>query len=703
MHNHRKAESGATGRRTIALVGNPNVGKSVVFGYLTGRYVNVSNYPGTTVEVARGRLTGERNPRQRGPGRRHPSRSTHQEHQRGRGRSRGTETPAHSHTHRHRQGDWEVIDTPGVNNLIPSSEDEVVTRNILMNETPSRIIQVADAKNIRRGLLLSLQLSEMGLPYTLCLNMTDEARDRGIQIDTAALSKALGVKVVDTIATQKVGLDEVKRLTMDRTKRPHPIPVDYPAPIRKAVQELEPLLPESQLSPQAVALMLLTADETLLDWLSTRVDGTTLQVIHSIRDRTRRAFSRSMNVEITQARMRAASRLMDQVLQQRETRLTSLAQSLSRAAVHPVGGFAFVAAVLAGMYYFVGVFGAGILVDWLEEGLFGGYIIPGLTRLVETVLPWQLLRDLLVGEFGLLSMALSYSVAIVLPIVGTFFIAFGILEDSGYLPRLSVMMNRVFKVMGLNGKAVLPMVLGLGCDTMATMTTRILDSRKERLIVTLLLALGVPCSAQLGVILAMIQGISLGAAVLWFGIVLGTIFLVGYLSAKVLPGRSSDFLLEMPPLRRPLVGNIVIKTMARLEWYLREAVPLFFLGTLLLFVMDRLAILAWIEAATSPVIQSFLGLPREATAAFIMGFLRRDYGAAGLFLLAREGQLDPIQILVSLVVITLFMPCIANLFMIIKEQGWKVALGMTAFILPFAIVIGGAVNWSLRLLNGVLP
>ncbi|GAH67381.1 unnamed protein product, partial [marine sediment metagenome] len=211
------------------------------------------------------------------------------------------------------------------------------------------------------------------------------------------------------------------------------------------------------------------------------------------------------------------------------------------------------------------------------------------------------------------------------------------------------------------------------------------------------------CSAQMGVILAMLGGISLGAAGIWLAVIVGTIFLVGYLSAKVLPGQTSDFLLEMPPLRKPLLRNILIKTLARLEWYLREAVPLFFLGTFVLFVMDRLAVLVWIENATGPIIQTFLGLPREATVAFIMGFLRRDYGAAGLFLLAREGQLDTIQTLVSLVVITLFMPCIANFFMIIKEQGWRVALGMAIFILPFAILIGGAVNWSLRLLNVVFP
>ncbi len=658
--SHLAATGTKAAQGAIALVGNPNVGKSVVFGFLTGRYMEVSNYPGTTVELARGRMKGDR-------------------------------------------GEWDVIDTPGVNNFIPTSEDEVVTRNILLDDPPAGVLQVADAKNLRRGLLLSLQLSEMGLPYVLSLNMSDEARDRGISVDGSSLSGVLGVPVVETVATQKLGLDEVRDKLGKANHRPNEINIDYPDQIRQAVERLAPLMPETSISKTSLALMVLAGDATLMARLESAIDSANLAIIRSIVEETRQKFHRSLNVEITRARMAAAARLSAQVTQHRETPLTSLAQWLGRATVHPLGGLAIGAVVLTGMYYFVGVLGAGTLVDFLESTVFGTYVVPWLTGAVEALSPWQLLSDLLVGQFGLLSMALSYSVAIVLPIVGTYFIAFGLLEDSGYLPRLSVMMNRIFKAMGLNGKAVLPMVLGLGCDTMATMTTRILDSRKERILVTLLLALGVPCSAQLGVILAMLQGISLSASLLWLGLILLTLFAVGYLAAKVLPGESSDFLLELPPLRRPLLGNILVKTMARLEWYLREAVPLFFLGTFILFIMDRLAILSWIEEATAPVVQAFLGLPPEATAAFIMGFLRRDYGAAGLFMLARAGQLDVVQVLVSLVVITLFMPCIANLFMIIKEHGWKVALWMSVFILPFALLVGGALNWVLRTLGLFMP
>ncbi len=176
------------------------------------------------------------------------------------------------------------------------------------------------------------------------------------------------------------------------------------------------------------------------------------------------------------------------------------------------------------------------------------------------ILPVPFLQELIVGEYGLVTMALTYAIAIVLPIVGFFFIAFGLLEDSGYLPRLAVMVNKVFKIMGLNGKAVLPMILGLGCDTMATLTTRILETKKERILVTLLLALGVPCSAQLGVILGMVAGLSGLATFIWLGTLLTVMLLVGYLAAKVIPGEPSDFVLELPPIRVPQLTNILVKT-----------------------------------------------------------------------------------------------------------------------------------------------
>jgi ferrous iron transport protein B len=303
---------------------------------------------------------------------------------------------------------------------------------------------------------------------------------------------------------------------------------------------------------------------------------------------------------------------------------------------------------------------------------------------------------MLVGQYGLFTMALMYALAIILPITTTFFLAFGFLEDSGYLPRLAVISNKLFRIIGLNGKAILPLVLGLGCCTMATMTTRILETKRERIIATFLIALSIPCSAQLGVIFGILGSLPLRATLWWAGTVILVLIFSGYLASKVLPGEKPDFFMELPPLRIPSLRNIIMKTLGRIEWYLKEAVPLFMLGTFILFLLDRMRMLDLLRTVSSPVIVNFLGLPERTTEAFLMGFLRRDYGAAGMFNLARQGFLNENQVIVSLVTLTLFVPCLANFFMIIKERGLKTAILMTVLIIPFALLVGGTLSYILR-------
>jgi ferrous iron transport protein B len=451
--------------------------------------------------------------------------------------------------------------------------------------------------------------------------------------------------------------------------------------------------------------MALCGDESFRDELKRRAGPASYSLIEAARVEAQSGCDDPLAAVVNHARLRAAWSIADRMRTRRtssKSRRRRAAEALELLTTHPVWGLPILAAVLWLAYEFVGVLGASTLVGLLENGLFNGWINPLVTAFFDAHVPWAVVRDLVVGPYGLLTMALTYSLALVFPIVGTFFIAFGVLEDSGYLPRLAVMVNRVFKKMGLNGKAVLPMVLGLGCDTMATLTTRILETRKERLIVILLLALGVPCSAQLTVVLSMLGSLAPMAMFLWLGVVVGTILLVGALAARVLPGKGSDFVLELPPLRVPRPGNILVKTIARIEWYLKEAVPLFVLGTLILFVADRAKVLGTLERAAAPVLQTVLGLPRETAAAFIVGFLRRDFGAAGLYHMAQAGRLDHVQIVVAVVVITLFIPCIANFFMIVKERGWKTGLAIAAFIFPFAIAVGATLNWVLRAMHVAL-
>jgi Fe2+ transport system protein B len=340
-----------------------------------------------------------------------------------------------------------------------------------------------------------------------------------------------------------------------------------------------------------------------------------------------------------------------------------------------------------------------------EARVWTGYI----NRWAFALFAWigvPLLTAFFVGPYGLITMGATYAVAIVLPVVATFFFVFSMLEDSGYLPRLAVMANRTLSGMGLNGRAVLPMVLGLGCDTMATLTARIMETRKERALVTLLLALAIPCSSQLSVIFALMQRTSGAATLVWLAVVLGTLFGVGWIAARALPGDRSDFLLEMPPIRQPMVGNLVAKTMARIEWYLKEAVPLFLAGTALLFVLDAAHLLVFVHRAGEPIVHHVLGFPRDGgvadrvSEALLVGFLRRDFGAAGLLELARAGRLSPADVAVSMVTITLFIPCIANVFMIAKERGWKAAGAMSAFIFPYAVAVGAVVRLGFRIFGG---
>jgi ferrous iron transport protein B len=565
----------------IALVGNPNVGKSVVFSRLTGRYVTVSNYPGTTVALTHGRALV------------------------------GAEV-------------CDVIDTPGVNALDGAlSEDERITQQTLANSDVDLVVQVADARNVRRALMLTSQIAAFDVPMILALNMVDEAWARGISVDAEALSKELGIPVIETVATEGRGLSDLR---------------------------------ESLPAARVPKMPMLVSTLARAEW-ATELTG----------------------------RVRHVSLLSPRRAQEFFSRVTRT----------PATGLPILAAVLYLFYLFVGVFGAQTLVGLIEQDVFGRGINPAAVWLVDRTVAFAWLRDFLIGEYGLVTMGLTYAIAIILPVVTTFFLMFGFLEDSGYIPRLAVFSDRLFRAMGLNGKAVLPMVLGLGCDTMATMTTRILPTPKERLIAILLLALGVPCSAQLATILGILGGISFSALLTLLTVVVAQMILVGFLAARVLRGDRSEFIMELPPIRWPRMSNVLTKTRLRIWWYLGEAVPLFLAGTALLFVLDRTGILGLISRAAEPVFVNLLGLPSSMADIFVMGFLRRDYGAAGLFQLAQSGRLTGSQAVVALTVMTLFVPCVANFLMIVRERGARVGFAILAFITPVAVLTGAALNYVL--------
>ncbi len=640
-------------RGGVALVGHPNVGKSVLFKRLTGHYANVSNYPGTTVQVTR---------------------------------ARARFAP-----------DVAVIDTPGVVGFPPRSEDERVAAQVLLEEPLRAIVQVGDAKNLERTLLLTLQLAELGLPMVLALNMMDEARSRGVSIDRSRLSSLLDMPIEATVATRGTGVDELVRSIGEA--RPSLLHTAYPEPIEHALRRVVPSLPEAPVARRALALLWLSGDETAGRWLAERLDGDRLDALSAIRDDVREALGEPVSAAIQRVRLaRAAELVAAPAAAHGVARRGGVTERLGALTTHPFWAWPILAGVLYAIYWFVGVLGAGHLVGLVEERLFGEVVNPWVAGRAAALLP-GILAELLTGEYGLWTMGMTYALALILPIVSTFFLAFSLLEDSGYLARLTVVSNRAFRVLGLNGKAVLPMVLGLGCVTMATLTTRILESRRDRLLAILLLALAVPCSAQLGVVLGMLGGISFTGTLIWGAVVLAVLFAVGALAARLIPGERSTLVVELPPLRVPVISNVLVKTVSRLEWYLKEVVPLFLLGTGALFVLDKVSALPALIRAGQPLVTGWLGLPSEASAAFLLGFLRRDFGATGLFVMQSAGDLTPRQVVVAMVTITLFVPCVASVLMIARESGVRVAVGLSAMILPLAFLVGGLLERLLTLVQ----
>lgn len=614
----------------VILVGYPNVGKSQLFNLLTGRRAVVSNYPGTTVELTRGR-----------------------------GRIENCAV--------------EVIDSPGLHSLSALSPEEQVTRLLLLRRRPDLVIQLIDARNLERMLSLTLELLEAELPLVVVINMIDEAEAAGMEIDCGLLAGRLGVPVVPTALVSRRGLEQLHREAAAALRTApqavSPARPGYPAPIeRQLALGAASLRGDYGLSRRAVALAFLHGDAALEAEIRAREGSCRLLAP------MRRALRRGPDtlLRLAAVRRRQSRALLRGVLVMPAVEPRSPGERINRFLLHPWSGGAVLAAVLYfGFYRFVGSFGAGTLVELLEERLFLRAVAPALNRWAEAHLPWIWLRELLVMDYGILTLGLRYTLTIILPIMATFFLFFSLIEDSGYLPRAAYLINRPMERVGLSGKAVIPLTLGLGCGTLAVLVTRTLESSRERMQAALLLSLAIPCSAQLGLILALLPGTA--SLFLWL-LLIGVAFCAAAALGSVLLGRTaSPFCLEIPPLRWPRPGAILNKTAARLGWYLREVLPLFVGISILIWVLRYSGLWPHLIAVLQPPLAA-IGLPPETALILVYGFLRRDYGAAGLFDLARSGALDGGQILTAAVVLTLFVPCVAQLAMLGREYGVRFVL-----------------------------
>lgn len=633
--------------KRVALVGNPNVGKSVLFNALTGAYVTVSNYPGTSVEVSRGNavLNGE---------------------------------------------SWQVIDTPGMYSIHTITEEERVAREILLKESPDVVLHVLDARNLERMLAMTIQLIEADLPVILVVNIMDEAERMGLTIDLELLQQRLGIPVIAAAMARKRGLDEIRKAVVDY-RRVSPCHFTYSRLLENDISLVTQHMSGSYImSPKSLALLLLQQDEEITALFKEWDREGYAALAEKVREIT---FERreSFHLDLSLERKDIVRKLIKDVIVAPEKRVITLGERISTLSVRPLTGIPLLLIVLYfGLYKFVGEFGAGTVVDLLEKQIFVERVNPWITGVIQSLIPWVIIQELFVGEYGIITLGIRYAVGIILPIVATFFIFFSFLEDTGYFPRLALLVDRLFKHIGLTGRAVIPMVLGFGCDTMATMVTRTLETTRERIIATLLLALAIPCSAQLGVIIGLLAKAP-GALMVWGLCMLLLFILVGLLASKVMPGESPMFYMELPPMRLPQIGNVLTKTYTRMQWYFMEILPLFILASVLLWLGKITGFFEKMIAAMTPVMAS-IGLPKETAVAFIFGFFRRDYGAAGLYDLQSKGLMDARQLTVAAVTLTLFIPCVAQFLVMKNERGWKTASAIGIFVSLFAYGSGYLLN-----------
>jgi len=592
--------------RYIVVVGNPNVGKTALFNGLSGIYGDVSNFPGTTVDVCYGRI-----------------------------------------------GKNIIIDTPGVYGISSFTGAEELVRDLVL--TADVVIDVVDAGHLERDLFLTLHLIDLGLPVLIALNMSDETARYGLDVNREALEGILGVPVIPTVAVERTGVGALaKALPGARSGCRDPV-------LQGRLSEMAGELGTSE----AMALLLLEGDASISAMLDLPPGNDRIYLYNKRRERVNQI------VDLVSSDLQSPGNFPD---------------LLGSIMIRPLTGFPVLFLVMTLMYLVVGVFFAQVVVDFTEGTVMEGYYEPfvrnNLAAFMDLDSP---LGVILTGQFGLLTMAVTYVLGLLVPLVIGFFLVLSLLEDSGYLPRVAILMDRLLGLIGLNGLAVIPLVLGFGCVTAATITTRLLPTDRERRIAIFLLALAVPCSAQLAFVTAIMSRLGFTYFVLYVFIILVVMVTAGVVMAAALPGFSAPLLLDLPHLRVPRADNVLIKTWLRSWQFIKEAFPLFVGGSLFLSILRVTGTLELIQNSMDPITVGWLNLPRESASAFIMGLIRRDFGTAGILGLPMSTE-DQFVAMVSL---TLFVPCIASVMIIFKERGWKEGMVIWFSVLALAFMIGG--------------
>lgn len=628
--------------RRIAIVGLPNTGKSEIYNHLTGDYNLVSNYPLTTIDVKQKavKIRGE---------------------------------------------SYEIIDTPGMHDLFVHSEEDLTVRKLLLNEQPDGIIQCIDSNRIRKSLRLTLDLIELGIPMAICLNPIDDTDLDDIGISQKKLSHYLGIPVIDYSGGDR-GSDRLKNALQEL--KPSTLELSYGPELEAILQELETSLPARIPFRRLAALLLVEGDGFIKN-------GLELDETESSDVQTRlELFQRRNRGNPVRTLANRRSLLEEVILKGADVTTRSgagrAAQLFAVASRHPVWGVPILGAIIFITYLAV-VEGAGAI-----EGLLSGFIVDPVVTAISSSVESPFWGDFLVGDYGILTLGVFNAFVTVLPILMTFFFILGLLEDSGYLPNLSVLGRRVLGHIGLSGKSVMSLILGFGCKTMATLTTRNIRSKKEKIIAIYLIAFAIPCSAQLGIDIAILGKAGVSAFLIAIAALAIVEIAAGLILNKILPDeQGGEFIQELPPIRLPRIGAILKKTGYRLLWFLKEAVPIFVIASIVLFTIDRIGLLGAMKDVLSPVVTGWLGLPVDIVEVLILSLARHEAAAGLLLNMVDAGALNYVQSIVAVVITTMFVPCFANIVAMCRQLGTPKGLLITLIINISSFILAGILNWIL--------
>ncbi len=629
------------------LIGNMNVGKTLVFSSITTKKIRSVNLPGSTVTIHSAPLRGEKGV---------------------------------------------LYDTPGNVSIFSENEDERAARETILFETfgggINGIILMADAKNLSRSLAIALQYREFGLPMLLNINMMDEAVSRGIEIDIEKLSDLLGIEVTTTIAPEGMGLREL--VGSFGQLRPMTYHISYTPAIETLLIEIGDCLPAGRISARAIGLLLLHGDRDARKYVIEECGKDVLYSIATLIDDFRRdnpAHSRNV---LTEHYNSVARRITDEVQETEPVSKSSWLMTFGDMCTTFSTGIPIACIVLVAMYYFIGAFGATYLVDTLNSRVFEAFLFPTIRQFTDQ-LSSEFLRDMIMDpDFGILPTGVFLAMGLVLPVIFCFYLVFGILEDSGYLPRISILLDKVFQKLGLNGKGVIPLVMGFSCVTMALLTTRVLNTEKEKIIASFLLYLCLPCAPLIAVMLIILERMPTSATIAVFGILASQILVAGYLANRFLPGIRSPLFLEIPPMRLPKPLAVFKMAVAKTWFFMLEALPIFIVASLGVFLFERAGGLRLLEHSLGPMIHHVMGLPEKSVQVFIKTMIRRESGATELEHLRH--LYTNLQLVVNLLVMTFVAPCINSFIVLFKERGIKTGLAINVAVFLYAILLGSIVN-----------